>query len=172
MPGLRKVVPGESWADLCKVVFGVWFLVWVYAALHDLYLIRIYPEHFTVWHYKMPFLEDHTLLAIAYALGASVTPGLVLGVVLYAAGRLFDRPKLSPKSIVLSTIWVFFVVEACAIAMGLVAWGTQRAVYPDWIYPEDSPAMFITQTIQVTAYLVGAVCSVILIGWTWHRRKV
>jgi hypothetical protein len=85
MNPLRTNVPGETWKTFLQVVLGVWLAVWFYAAVHNQYLIRIEPEHFTVWHYKMPL---------------------------------------------------------------------------------------ITQTIQITAYLSGAVFSLILIGWTWQRRAL
>jgi hypothetical protein len=35
--------------------------VWSYAAAHNQYLIQMAPEHLTVWHYRIPFTQDHTL---------------------------------------------------------------------------------------------------------------
>jgi len=168
---LHQVVPGETWGSFFRVVIGVWLAVWFYAAMHNQYLIRIAPEHFTVWHYKMPFLTNHTLLGIAYAAAASVSPGVVLGTLLFVAGRLFDRPKLSPRQIILSTAWVWIGVEICALAAGWFVWRSGRGLYPEWAYPpDDAPGLLITQTIQVTAYLTGAVFSLVLLGMTWWRR--
>ncbi len=71
----------------------------------------------------------------------------------------------------LSTIWVWVAVEICSIALGLVAWVTQRPIFPEDLYPTFERGLLTTQTIQLTAYLTGAIFSVILIIWTWHRRS-
>jgi len=171
MNSLRKVVPGETWRDFLSVVYGVWMVVWIYATLHDQYLIRIAPEHFTLYHYRIPFTQDYTLLAILYALGASISPGLALGVALYVVGRLGSRPKLTTKTIIVSVIWTCVVVEICGLATGLVAWRTNRGLFPAWVYPDQTRGILTTQTIQITAYLVGLFLSATLILWTWLRRR-
>lgn len=166
----ERILHGESQASFYQVVLGVWFLVWVFAALHDQYLIRIHPEHFTVWHYRIGWTSDYTLLAIAYAFGASITPGLVLGVVLYVVGRLFDRPKVRVRTILVGVVIVAVAVEVCALAAGFVAWQTGRPVYPEWLYPDESKGIFVTQSIQITAYLAGMVFSLGLIGVLGRMR--
>lgn len=168
---LRTVVPGESWKTFFGVFGGTWLAVWLYAAVHNQYLIRIAPEHFTVWHYNIPFTQNYTLLGILYAGGASITPGGILGLLLYVAGRLFDRPRLSIWQLVSSTAWVWLAVEICALATGLIVWRTRQGIYPENWYPDHSPGLLITQTIQITAYSSGAVFSMILLAWTWHRRN-
>lgn len=170
MKNWQNNVPGESWASFGKVVYGVWLLVWLFAALHDQYLIRIYPEHFTVWHYQIPWIKDYTLLAIAYAFGASVTPGLALGVALYVVSRLFNRPKIPARAVFLGVFLVFVGVELSAITAGLIAWKTEREIYPEWLYPDTALGLIITQSIQITAYLSGMVLSATLIGWLWIKR--
>lgn len=171
LQSLRRVVPGESWKSFLRVIFGTWLAVWFYAAIHNQYLIRIAPEHFTVWHYKMPFTQNHTLLGILYAGAASISPGGILGALLYVAGRLFDRPRLSPTRLIWSTAWVWLAVEICALATGVIVWRTGRPLYPESVYPVRSLGLLITQTIQITAYSAGAFFSVILLLWTWHTRK-
>jgi hypothetical protein len=153
------------------VFLGTWLAVWLYAALHNQYLIRIAPEHFTVWHSRIPFAQNYTLLAVVWAFRASISPGGILGALLYVAGRLFDRPKLAARELVFSTAWVWLAVEFCALGTGLIVWRTQRGIYPaDW-YPTETLALLITQTIQITAYSSGALFSIIFLLWTWHRRK-
>jgi hypothetical protein len=171
LPSLRTVVPGESWASFVSVFLGTWLAVWLYAAIHNQYLIRIAPEHFTVWHYRIPWTQDYTLLGILYAGGASISPGGILGALLYVAGRVFDRPRLPLRHLILSTVWVWLAVEICAIATGIIVWRTGRPLYPDSLYPARSLALFITQTIQITAYGAGVLFSLILLWWTWHARK-
>lgn len=168
---LHRVVAGESWKTFFAVVFGTWMVLWLFASLHNQYLIRIAPEHFTVWHYRIPFTQDYTLLGICYAFGATASPGLVLGVCLFVAGRMFDRPKLSIAQILFSLSWVWLAVEICSLALGWRAWSTGREVYWDWAYPDDSRGLITTQTIQLTAYLSGMFFSLLLIYCTWARRK-
>lgn len=144
--------------------------VWFFAAVHNQYLIRIAPEHFTVWHYRIPFTQDYTLLGIAYAFGASASPGVVLGMALFILGRLGSRPKLSPLRLVFSTAWIWLGVEIVSIAAGVLVHLTSHPLYPGWVYPDDSPGLLITQTIQITAYLSGAFFSLALLMHTWRSR--
>lgn len=166
----HRIIPGETRACFFKTVFGVWFLVWIFAALHDQYLIRIHPEHFTVWHYRIPWTDDLTLLSIAYAFGASISPGLILGTSLYIAGRLFDRPKLRIRTILLGVVLVFIAVEFCALLTGWIAWRAGCEIFPEWLYPDNTPGILITQSIQIAAYLSGAVFSLLLIVSLWIYR--
>src|SRR3954471_6906290 len=107
----RSDVHGESWKTFFTVFLGTWVAVWFYAAVHNQYLIRIAPEHFTIWHYKILFTQDYTLLGVLYAGRASICPGGILGALLYVAGRLFNRRKLSARQLVFSTAWVWLGVE-------------------------------------------------------------
>lgn len=166
----HKIAPGMA-QPIFTVVLGTWLLVWLYAALHNQYLIRIAPEHFTVWHYKMPLFTGYTMLGIAYAFAASISPGVVLGMFLYVVGRLGSRPRFTPREIIFSTIWVWLGVEVCALLAGLIVWRTGSGLYPDWVYPDESPGLLITQSIQITAYLAGVIFSVFLMLGIWHKRK-
>jgi len=170
MKSLHVSIEGESLRTCLSAIFGIWFCVWIYAALHDQYLIRICPEHFTVWLYQILFTKNFTLLAIIYAFGASITPGLVLGLSLYIAGRLFSRPKVPIIRLILSTGRVMLSVEAVALISGIIAWRLKTGIYADWLYPDYSPGIAITQTMQITAYLAGMVFSGVLIWHTWNAR--
>lgn len=166
----QTIIRGESRASFFKTVLGVWLLVWVFATLHDQYLIRIYPEHFTVWHYHIPWTDNLTLLAIAYAFGASISPGLILGTALYVAGRLFNRPKLRIRTIFLWVTAIFVAVEFLGLMAGLIAWRNKTELYPSWLYPDITPGILITQSIQITAYLAGALLSLLLLLSIWIYR--
>lgn len=168
---LQTPVGGESWKSFLSLVLGVWLAVWLYAAIHNQYLIRIEPEHFTVWHYGIPFVKNLTLLGIAYAAAASLSPGVVLGMCLFVVGRLGTQPKLSIRFLILSTTLVWLGVEICAAAIGLFVWKTHRRVYPEEMYPTNDLGLMITQSIQITAYLTGALFSVFLLFYIWWKRK-
>ena len=167
---LKQVLPGESLGTCLRVIFGVWLLVFLYAALHDQILIRIHPEHFTVWHYEIPWTRNLTVLALLYAFGGSVSPGLALGSMLYVSGRLFALPKKSVFWILWRVGLVIVLAEAAAIGAGLVAWRLGHGLYPDLLYPEDSAGLAITQSVQLTAYGAGAFFSLLLVVWTWWSR--
>ncbi|WP_310820480.1 hypothetical protein [Stratiformator vulcanicus] len=64
--------------------------------MHDLVLIRIEPRHFTEFHYDIPWTRDLNLLAVLYASGASVSPGLFFGLLLYYCGRCGPGAKWRP----------------------------------------------------------------------------
>jgi hypothetical protein len=166
----NQVLPGETLGTCLSTILGVWLMVFLYAAIHDQFLIRIHPEHFTVWHYEIPFTRDLSLLALLYAFGGSISPGLLLGTALYVAGRLFDLPKKSRRWIFLRVGLVIVVAEICAVAAGLLAWRTGRGVYPDFLYPDYSAGLAITQSVQLTAYLAGGFFSLLLLAWTWWSR--
>lgn len=168
---LRSQVSNDSWKTFAATVLGTWMAIWFQAALHNQYLIRIAPEHFTVWHYRMPFFTSHTMLGIAYACLAAISPGLLLGICLYIAGRLSEREPVAPWRLVLRTFWVWLAVEICSVSAGLQVWRSGRPIYPLSVYPEDTLGMFITQSIQITAYLSGALFSVVLLVLTWRGRK-
>ena len=86
-------------------------------------------------------------------------------------GPTFQSSSTFGKALVSSTAWVWLAVEICALATGLIVWRTHRGIYPAAWYPDHSLRPLITQTIQITAYSSGAVFSVVLLLWTWHRRK-
>lgn len=167
---LTHVVQGESWLDLGKVVLAVWATVWVMAALHDQYLIRIAPEHFTVWHPHISETRSLTLLAIYWSFWATLSPGIFLGLLLYPAARVSDRPKRSIRQIVVSVAVGWGLVEICALTTGSIVWARGTGLYPDDFYPDNSLGLLITQTIQLTTYLAGFMLSLILVAWTWWVR--
>jgi hypothetical protein len=163
-------IPGESRRTCLSTIFGVWCVILVYATIHDQYLIRIHPDHFLLWHYHISFTSDYTLLALIYAFGASVTPGLLLGVCLYVSGRLFDLPKKSVRYILTGTASVAITTEALSLLAGLCAFLRRKGIYPSDLYPDNTVGMGITQSIQITAYLAGGLLSLTLILWIWRSR--
>lgn len=166
---MLEPVSGETWGTLFRIVAGAWLIVWVYAALHDQFLIRFAPEHFTVYHYHISLTQDLTLLAILYSLGASISPGLVFGIGLYLLGRLLARPKLSVRRILLGTLWIPVATESLALGAGLWTWKTAIAPYPgDW-YPHDAPNLMIAQSIQITLYLAGTLFCLAHLAWMGQR---
>ena len=72
-------------------------MVAAYAIIHDQYLVRIAPEHFTVYHDNPEGIENASVLAAWIALKASVSPGLLLGIATWVVARSGSCPKINPK---------------------------------------------------------------------------
>ena len=153
------------------IVFGIWAEVFLYCVLHDQYLIRIAPEHFTEWHPPLWGIEDLTLLALAWGFRASVGPGLVLGLAALFLGRAGRPPKVAPGAMLKLVPWGILATEAAGLLAGAWVWKTGIPLYPLELYPEFSKPLLITQTIQLTCYAAGGIVGVLFLGWIVVQRR-
>jgi hypothetical protein len=151
-------------------VGGVWLLVAAYAILHYQFIVIINPEHFAVHHPNYFNILHPSLRAAVCAFLASIGPGIFLGVLLYFAARYGNALQISPGRVLAGTICMIFITEICAISTGLYVFQTGRLIYPDACYPSLALTMTTTQTIQITAYLAGAVFSALLIMYVIYKR--
>lgn len=155
-----------------SIMVGVWAIVAVYAVLHDQYIVRIAPEHFTEYHPQIWGIKDPYWLAAALAFCASFGPGLLLGVACLLAARAGSFPKVSIRSILLGVVAVIAATEALSASLGYWVYRSQQPLYPVSWYPEDSVPLLVTQTIQISCYLSSAVFSwVLLVGMAWGRYR-
>ncbi|MBT3221589.1 MAG: hypothetical protein HN348_21115, partial [Proteobacteria bacterium] len=74
--------------DVLGIAFGVWLMVALYAILHDQYIVRIAPEHFTVYHRSIPGVVNPRLQAAVLAFTASILPSQALAIALIIACRV------------------------------------------------------------------------------------
>lgn len=153
------------------VVFGVWAEVFLYCLVHDQYLIRLAPEHFTVYHPPLWGIGNLTLLALAWAFRASVGPGLILGLAALVAGRGGRRRRVPVKRILLGVIPGIAVTEFCGLAAGAWSWFTGEKVFPEILYPDERRELVTSQSIQLTCYLVGAMAGLVYLVWLWRQRR-
>ena len=153
------------------IILGVWAQVFAYCVAHDLYLIRIAPEHFTEWHPPLWGIGNLTLLALAWGFRASVGPGLILGLAALFLGRAGSRPKLAPGTMLKAVPWGILVTEAGGLLAGAWVWKTGRPLYPAAMYPDFSKPLLITQTIQLTCYAAGGLAGLVFLGWIVRSRK-
>lgn len=155
------------------IVFGIWAEVFLYCLLHDQYLVRIAPEHFTVYHEPLWGIENHSLLAAAWAFRASIGPGLVLGLAAMFLARGGTRPKIAPGTLLKIVPWLILITEICGLLAGWWSWRNDRPLYPEAIYPDLTRPILTTQSIQLTCYAAGALVSGIFLSWiVWHRRRL
>ena len=153
------------------IVFGIWAEVFLYCVLHDQYLVRIAPEHFTEYHAPLWGIENHSLLAFAWAFRASIGPGLVLGLAALFLARGGSRPKIAPGTLLKIVPCLILVTEAAGLLTGWWVWRNGEPLYPEDIYPDLTKPILITQTIQLTCYGVGGLVSVFFLGWIILRRR-
>jgi NOL1/NOP2/fmu family ribosome biogenesis protein len=139
-----------------SIVLGVWGMVAVYAMVHDQYIVRIAPEHFTEYHPPLWGIEEAPVLALVYAARSSLAPGLIWGLVLARTARHGTRPKIPVGVVLFGCGAVILLTELTALASGWWVWTTGRYLFPEAVYPDDSLPLRITTTIQGVCYLVGA----------------
>lgn len=168
-------VADESRKTMYAIILSVWAMVAVYAIAHDQYIVRIAPEHFTEYHKPLLGIRNPTYLAAAYAFGASIPPGLLLGIACAFLGRarLFSS-HLNPVSIKFILIGCFAVIlatEITAATSGYWVYKTEQTLYfSDW-YPDKSLPMLITQTIQLTCYFSSAAFSTVFLIFIATRKN-
>jgi hypothetical protein len=153
------------------IVFGIWAQVFLYCVLHDQYLIRISPEHFTVYHPPLWGITDLTLLALAWAFRASIGPGLGLGLAALVLARAGGGPKVAPGRLLKIVPWLLLATEVAGLAAGAWAWKTQRPLFPEDIYPDLTLPMLISQSIQLACYGMGLLVSLGFLGWIIKQRR-
>ena len=157
------------------IVFGIWAQVFLYCVLHDQYLIRISPEHFTVYHPPLWGITDLTLLAIAWAFRASIGPGLVLGLAALFLGRAGSRPKVAPARMLKVVPWLLLATEVAGLAVGAWVWKSKQPLFPEIVYPDLTEPMLISQSIQLTCYGVGLSVALGFLVWIvkerWKREE-
>jgi hypothetical protein len=153
------------------IVFGIWAQVFLYCVLHDQYLIRISPEHFTVHHPPLWGITDLTLLAAAWAFRASIGPGLGLGLAALFLARAGRGPKVPPGRLLKIVPWLLVATEVAGLAAGAWAWKTKQPLFPEDIYPDLREPMLISQSIQLACYGMALLVSLGFLGWIVRQRR-
>ena len=174
-PGTMPQLPSgrllnETRAVSYTIVFGIWAEVFLYCLLHDQYMVRIAPTHFTVYHDPLWGIENPSLLAAAWAFRASIGPGLVLGLAALFLGRAGPWPKVAPATMLKTVPWLILVTELAGLATGAWVWRKERPLYPEIVYPDGTLPILISQTIQITCYLAGALVSLCFLVWLVRKR--
>ena len=149
-------------------------MVTIYAMLHDQYIVKIAPEHFTIYHCGLEWLSGNdNILALGYAFLAAISPGLFFGFFLGISCRFGELPKVSLRSVVFITIMVVVIAEIVSIISGLYVYFKRRTIVPSsWCGDYGLPVL-ITNTIQMTCYIMsilGAGLAVLIT--TFVRNKI
>ena len=155
---------GESRLGMYSLVLGVWAIVAAYAILHDQYIVRITPAHFTLYHEPMWGIRYPKVLAAAYAFRSSWYPGALLGIACTLAARADSMPRISPRFVLKSVAGILFLTEFVAAFSGFITYHRGQGIYPDEFYHDPQLLLQVTQTIQLTFYWMSALWSAFLIG--------
>ncbi|HEY9250304.1 MAG TPA: hypothetical protein VIO38_14285 [Rariglobus sp.] len=155
-------IPDAERAGAAKFALSFATLIVAWACLHDLHLVGIEPRHFTEYHRPLLPLHDHRLLAVQYAIVATLGPGIAFGFLAWAACRAGRKPPRNLGPVLGGFLALITAVEIALIAVG--RWADHRAdaglppLYPAGLYPDLTRGILCTQTINLTAYWLAPAC--------------
>ena len=165
-----RVLLTESRSVIYSFACKIWLRVAVYAVLHDQYIVRIDPEHFTAYHKPLWTIESPALLAAVHAFLASIGPGFLLGIACAVAGWMGSLPRIPDRFVKRGVLVVIAGAEIAGLLSGWWVFSTGTSFYPSFIFPEETLSLVITQTIQVTCYLASTIFSIALVcSILWKR---
>src|SRR5438270_7645485 len=113
---------GESRKSAYGLAAGIWAIVTVYAIIHDQYIVRLAPQHFTEYHDPMWGIRYPKVLATAYAFRGLWYPGILLGMACTLAARADSMPRLSRRFVLKCVVGLALLIEAVSIFSGVVAY--------------------------------------------------
>jgi len=156
--------------DLLPTVFSVLVFVTSYAIVNDQLIAAFAPIHFTVYHPQIFPFKQAWALALGFSLVATIGPGLAWGFVLYWAAHFGSGPVPARRNILLGAGAVVIVTAASAWGLGWHVAKTGVLPYSKFFYPIENDNLNVTQTIQLTNYLVGASGAALwtLAVWSWR----
>ena len=139
------------------IAFGLTIAAW--ACAHDLHLINVEPRHFTAYHRPLLPISNHGLLAVQYAIIATLGPGMAFGALTFAVCRLGSRPRLSLRLAWWLLLPCLTLIESTALLSGMIARhryaAGQPSLYPASLYPDASVGIAYSQSVNITTYLAA-----------------
>lgn len=150
----------------------------LYGIIHDQFTAHICVEYFTIGHPRIINSESPTMLAFAWGVVATWWVGLPLGLLLAAAARIGNRPRLTAQQLVKPIMVLLGVMGVLATFTGIVGWrlasNGQVALmgFIADLVPPDRQAVFLgVWWAHITSYWSGFFGGLVLIIWTYHRRR-
>ncbi len=154
--------------------FAIVITAWV--VIHDVHLMAVEPRHFTEFHREVLPLSNLNLLAVQYALIASLGPAVLYGFLAYFACRTFSFYPVELMKCGCGFILLICLFEYGLLCVGRYAYNqfitTGETLYPKTFYPELSDGIIYTQSVNVSAYLfVPPLAGLYLLLILWYRLK-
>lgn len=173
MNSLNRFVPENEKLNFVRfaLVFMAYISTW--AILHDQIVIRIEPRHFTEYHRPLLDISNLTLLAIQYGFIATFGLGIVFGMVTFFLSRNGPLTQLSFKEVFIRFIPFSLIVEFICLSAGYGEYRHfqthgEHLIYPDSVFPDETLGIAITQTMNLTAYLLAGIGSILF--WSYLHR--
>jgi hypothetical protein len=152
--------------------YALTIVLWAFA--HDLYLIGVEPRHFTDYHRPLLPLSNHGLLALQYAIVATLGPGMVFGAITFAVCRLGPWPTIKASHAWCSFLPFVFLIECTCLLVGAFARfrhiAGESLPYPRTLYPDSTEGIAYSQSVNITAYLAAAVFGFVYLVFLATRR--
>jgi hypothetical protein len=151
-------------------VLGVFALVAGYGVINDQFIVGIAPNYFAVYYpHYFPF-ESARLQALYFGLIGAGAPGLGWGILLYWAGHYGKLPQIGTRATLLLAGTVLIITGLAAWGLGRQVAATNHTPYPNFFYPDPDGFLNVTQTVQLTNYLVGVTGAALSIMGLWASR--
>ncbi len=168
-------VEERPWRARFVLTFAGLVIGW--AVLHDLYLMHVEPRHFTDYHRDLLPITNLSLLAVQYAVVATTGPGLVFGFLAHAACRGGYGQPVKLKWGAAGFGGLMVVIEIVLLSLG--HWSLERfqaglgPLYPTGLYPDFTDGIILTQTVNISAYLLAPLSGALYLTalWWWRRRR-
>lgn len=160
-----RAIPESERAHCVRFLVGFGGLIVAWAVVHDLNLMRIDHRHFTEFHRPLLPLSSHFLLAIQYAVVATLGPGLLFGAVAFCLCRLGPWQTIRFRKAWFGFLPFLVAVEAASLFAGYLA--RKRFIedgsflFPEVFYPDVSPGILFTQSANIAAYLAAFIGSLL-----------
>jgi hypothetical protein len=173
---MKRLVPSQESSHLLRFVVAFASIIVTWAMVHDLHLMAVEPRHFTEFHPPLLDLKSPPLLAAQYAVVATSGPALAFGFFAYFACRSVPLPKVSLLKPAVGLVAVLIIIEMLLRWMGhhaRVRWvTTHTTMLPAILFPERTPDLVYTQTINLAAYLIAPLSGALylLAIWGWRKR--
>ena len=157
------------------IVFAAIIVAW--ACLHDLHLVRVEPRHFTEFHRPLLPISAPDLLALQYAVVASLGPGLAFGFLACAACRRGRAAPLALGPAALGFACVLAATEGVVLWLGVISRRLFEhggsPIYPEEFYPDLTSGVVFSQTVNISVYLVApTLAGAYLCGlWIWRITR-
>lgn len=94
----------------------------LFGVLHNQISARVSEEYFTIGHRALILSTSPTLMGIAWGINSTWWVGLILGVLLAAAGRLGIRNRRSSASLIRPLAVLFAVCGAASLTLGFAGY--------------------------------------------------
>jgi len=161
--------------EFIKIVLFCILAAMSYGVVHDQITARICVEYFTVGHPPVFHTNSPTLLGLGWGVIATWWVGLFLGAPLAVAAQAGRRPRLQVGQLIRPVAVLLVIMGFAALVSGIVAYILAKHGFSLFFFeelPREYRAGFIADFCgHLASYAVGFVAGVVVIVWTWLKRR-